>query len=82
MMAPKTTQAMGKMPCAAPKIAEVMASCTGMPYATSATTSAETSAVPADIQAALRNTPSMTNSTTMGMAATGVENARLPPMGV
>ena len=35
----------------------------------------------AAIQAGSRNTPSMRNSTTIGIAATGADSARLPPSG-
>ena len=42
---------------------------------------AEMSAVPAEIHAGLRRTPSMTKSTTIGTAATIADNPMLPAIG-
>ena len=39
------------------------------------------SAVSAAIHAGLRRTPSMKNSTSIGIAATSADSARLPPTG-
>ena len=72
---------MGKSPYAAPYTVEITASWSGIPYATSATSSADTSADIADIQAGLRQTPSIRNRTTIGMAATTVDIPRLPAIG-
>jgi hypothetical protein len=46
------------------------------------TTKAVISAEVAAFQAAERTTPSITNSTTIGRAATGADRARLSPRGV
>ena len=61
--------------------ADIIASCSGMPYATSARTNATASAVSAAIHAGLRRTPSMKNSTAIGIEATSADSARLPPTG-
>ena len=77
----KTIQAIGKIPNAAPNNVETIAIWNGMRYTTRATTSAEPSAASAACQAGFRSTPSMMNSTTMGMAAASADRPRLPPMG-
>jgi hypothetical protein len=60
---------------------DITASLTGMPYTVSATASADASAASADIHEGFRQTPSMRKSTTIGIAATRAERARLPPTG-
>ena len=60
---------------------EMTASCVGIPYAASAMTKADTNALIADTHAGFRSTPSMTKSTTIGIAATTADTPRLPAMG-
>jgi hypothetical protein len=57
------------------------ASCAGIPYTTRDTRSPAASAVKADIHAAFLNTPSIRNSTTIGIAANSAEIPRLPATG-
>ena len=76
-----TIHAIGNSPYAAPYSVEITASCTGMPYTASDTTSAEASAESADIHAGLRSTPSIKNNTNTGMAAMSADAARLPATG-
>ena len=78
---PKQIQAMGKIPKAAPNKADMTTSFTGMPYAPSATTNADASALEAAIQVGFLRTPSIKNKTNIGIAATRADIARLPPTG-
>ena len=76
-----TIQAIGNSPNAAPYTVDITAICAGMPYTNSETSSAETRALDAAIHAGFRRTPSMINSTKMGIAAASADRPRLPPMG-
>ena len=81
MMDENTIQEMGNRPYAAPVRADIIACCSGMPYAASARTNATASAVSAAIHAGLRRTPSITNRTAIGIEATSADRARLAPTG-
>jgi hypothetical protein len=52
-----------------------------MPYTASATTSADPSALIEAIQAGCRLTPSMKNSTAIGIEAATADSPRLPAIG-
>ena len=70
-----------KMPKKTPWPVAVSAVAKGIPHAATASSTERMTATSADFHAAILKTPSMTNRTTSGSAATSADRAREPPTG-